>query len=101
MAVPTWPLGLGVILLTRESTLKHAANPSPPRQGEAIAFGLRAPSAFLGRKAVHPRPQLPAPAGTLPCCRGRGGSGELRPLNKSEQSESATAGFDCEGVHAA
>ena len=59
MAVPTRPLWLGVILITgAQLTRANDANSSPPRKGEAIAFGWSAlPLAGRreGRSACSPR----------------------------------------------
>jgi hypothetical protein len=104
MAVPTWPLWLGVIFITgAQLTLENAANSSPPRKGEAIAFGCGAlllqgrrvgvlPK--VGRGAASRPKQVP-----LPCSRRTpsfpygGRSGSFGP----QQRQSAWADFGLQG----
>jgi hypothetical protein len=104
MAVPTWPLWLGVIFITgAQLTLENAANSSPPRKGEAIALdavpfscrgeGRRAPQGGQ-RSSIAPL------TGAMPCSRRtpsfplRGGSGSFGP----QQRQSARADFGLQGI---
>jgi hypothetical protein len=104
MAVPTWPLWLGVIFITgAQLTLENAANSSPPRKGEAIAFGCSA--LLLRGRRVGVLPKVGTGAASrpkqvpLPCSRRTpsfpygGGSGSFGP----QQRQSAWADFGLQG----
>ncbi len=94
MAVPTWPLWLGVIFITgAQLTLENAANSSPPRKGEAIALDAAPFSGRGGEGRRAPqggqRSSIAPPTGAMPCSRRTrsfpptGRIGELRPSTKA------------------